>query len=106
MEYYDRYNQFQSDGEHRVVPHITLTKKSSDIIVTYKKNESRLDKFSQQYYGTPFFGWLIQQANPQYGGLEWNIPDNATIIIPFPLLTTLEEYKAKVDDYQYYYGKQ
>lgn len=105
MQYYNRYSEFINDGEHKVVPAIKLVRKSSDIVVKYKKNVSRLDKFSQQYYGTPFFNWLILQANPQYGGLEWNIPDGATIIIPFPLVPTLEEYKTKVDEYYYYYGR-
>ena len=89
MQYYNRYTDFIYDGEHKVVPAINLVRKSTDIVVTYKKNISRLDKFSQQYYGTPFFNWLILQANPQYGGLEWNIPDGATIIIPLPLFCTL-----------------
>jgi hypothetical protein len=105
MIYYNRYTEFIYDGEHKIVPSITLTKKSSDIVVNYKKGVSRLDKFSQQYYGTPYFNWLILQANPQYGGLEWNIPDGSTIIIPFPLIPTLEEYKTKVDEYHYYYGR-
>jgi len=105
MQYYDRYSDLNENGEHKIVPGIVLTKKSSDIVVKYKRNVSRLDKFSQQYYGTPFFGWLILQANPQIGGLEWNIPDGSTIIVPFPLMSTLEEYKSKVDDYHYYYGR-
>tara|TARA_R110000803_G_scaffold48837_4_gene101510 strand:+ start:19144 stop:19461 length:318 start_codon:yes stop_codon:yes gene_type:complete len=105
MQYYDRYSEFHFNGEHKVVPAINIAKKSSDIVVSYKKGVSRLDKFSQQYYGTPFFNWLILQANPQYGGLEWNIPDGDTIIIPFPLVPTLEEYKTKVDEYYYYYGR-
>lgn len=105
MVYYNRYNEFIKDGEHIIVPSIVLTKKSSDIVVNYKKGVSRLDKFSQQYYGTPYFNWLILQANPQFGGLEWNIPDGETIIIPFPLIPSLEEYKTKVEEYHYYYGR-
>jgi hypothetical protein len=105
MQYYNRYEEFLSDGNHKVVPQITLSRKSSDIIVTYKKNVSRLDKLSQQYYGSPFFGWLILQANPEFGGLEWNIKDGANIIVPFPLVPTLEEYKSKIDEYKYYYGR-
>jgi len=105
MQYYNRYDEFLMNGEQKFVPFISLTKKSSDVVVTYKQGTSRLDRLSQQYYGTPFFNWLILQANPQFGGLEWNIPDGESIIIPYPLLPSLEEYKAKIDEYHYYYGR-
>ena len=32
---------------------------------------------------SPYFGWLIMQANPEYGGSEIDIPDNTTLKIPF-----------------------
>jgi hypothetical protein len=66
---------------------------------------TRLDKISQQYYGTPFFGWLIQQANPRYTGLEAAIPDGAVLTIPFPLLTSLQDYKGAIDNHFLYYGR-
>ena len=71
----------------------------------YKKNISRLDKISQQYYQTPFFGWLILIANPQFGGLETNIYDGAMLKIPYPLETSLLDYKTEVETHFFYYGK-
>jgi hypothetical protein len=79
--------------------------KASDKIYIYKNGFSRLDKVSQQYYDSPFFGWLIMQANPQFGGLEWNIPDGSVLIVPFPLLESLQDYKNALDTYFYYYGR-
>ena len=45
-------------------------------------------------------------ANPKYGGQEWNIPDGAILKIPFPLITSLQDYKNAVENYYFYYGGQ
>ena len=68
-------------------------------------SQSRLDKISQQYYGTPTFGWLILAANPIFGGIEWSIPDAAIITIPFPLVASLQDYKSQLDNHFFYYGR-
>jgi hypothetical protein len=82
-----------------------LPSKPSDKAYIYKVGRSRLDKVSQEYYGTPFFGWLILQANPQYGGLENNIYDGAILSVPYPLITSLQDYKSAIDTYFFYYGR-
>ena len=105
MSYYNRYNEFIVNGDYIMVPGIKLTQKSSDRRVAYKVGKSRLDKLSQQYYDAPYFGWLILQANPQFGGQEWDIPDGTIITIPFPLMQSLEDYKTKLDQYFLYYGR-
>jgi hypothetical protein len=105
MGYYNRYDEYITNGDYVMVPYIKLTNKSSDRAVVYKLGRTRLDKLSQQYYDTPYFGWLILQANPQFGGQEWNIPDGTVITIPYPLMTSLEEYKSKVDQHFLYYGR-
>lgn len=104
-QYYNRYNQFLLNGQQTVVPYVNLPSKSSDKKYIYKVSMSRLDKISQQYYGTPTFGWLIQQANPRFTGLEAAIPDGAVLTIPFPLLTSLQDYKAAIDNHFLYYGR-
>ena len=68
-------------------------------------NVSRLDKISQEFYNSPLFSWLILQANPQFGGLEINIPNNALLTIPFPLIPSLQDYKSLIDNHFYYYGR-
>ena len=104
-DYYNRYNNFIVNGQQTVVPYIGLPSKSTDKRYIFKVAQSRLDKVSQQFYGSPFFGWLILQANPQFTGLEFNIPDGAILTIPYPLLSSLQDYKSAIDNYFFYYGR-
>jgi hypothetical protein len=105
LQYYNRYSDFLINGEQTVVPFIPLPAKSSDKSHIYIVGQSRMDKISQQYFGTPFFGWLIMQANPEFGGLEQNIPDGSLLTIPFPLVASLQDYKNGLDNYFFYYGR-
>ena len=104
-QYYNRYGNFLIDGTQTVVPYVTLPSKSSDKVYIYKEGVSRLDKISQQSYNSPFFGWLILMANPGYSGLEWNITDGSILVIPFPLLSSLQDYKTALDTHFFYYGR-
>jgi hypothetical protein len=45
------------------------------------------------------------QANPRYTGMETNIPDGAVLTIPYPLLTSVQEYKSAIDNHFFYYGR-
>lgn len=105
FQYYNRYTPFQINGQSSVVPYVPITSKPSDKVYVYKVGRSRLDMVSQEYYGTPFFGWLILMANPEFGGLENNILDGSMLNIPYPLITSLQDYKLAVDNYFYYYGR-
>ena len=71
----------------------------------YKKGKDRLDKISQEYYNTPTFGWLILLANPFVGSVEFMIPNNSLLRIPFPLITTLQDYNRNIELYNLYYGE-
>ena len=104
-QYYNRYNGFLNNGEQTVVPYVTLPSKSTDKRYIYKVGQSRLDKLSQQYYGAASFGWLILQANPIFGGQEWNISDGSILTIPFPLIASLQDYKNELENYFFYYGR-
>jgi len=103
-EYFNRYDLFEQDGEFRIVPGIEIPIKSTDKYVQFKRGRDRLDKISQEYYNTPVFGWLILQANPSVGSIEFEIPDNFLLRIPFPLISALQDYKRGVDLYNLYYG--
>jgi hypothetical protein len=105
FQYWKRYSEFLINGEQTVVPFVNLQQKTTDKNYIYKVAQSRLDIISQEYYNSPYFGWLILQANPQFGGLENNIYDGAVLIIPFPLLPSLQDYKTSLDNYFYYYGR-
>jgi hypothetical protein len=104
-DYFDRYEFFIDDGSFRIVPGIELPIKGTDKYLQFKKGKDRLDKISQDYYGTPLFGWLILQANPLAGSVEFEIPNNFLIRIPFPLISTLQDYKRGVELYNLYYGE-
>jgi hypothetical protein len=105
LQYWNRYTDFLINGQQDVVPYVVLQSKSSDKNYIYKVSQSRLDKISQQYYNTPYFGWLIMAANPQYSGNEYDIPDGAVLTIPFPLVASLQDYKNSLDNYFFYYGR-
>lgn len=105
LQYYNRYNQFLLNGVQTTVPYVVLPSKSTDKKYIFRVGSSRLDKISQQYYDSPFFGWLIMTANPGFTGLESNIPDGAIITVPFPLITSLQDYKNQIDNHFLYYGR-
>lgn len=96
----DRYEEFRDNNSIRPMPGLTIPKKSSDKNVIYKQGESRLDKFSQTYYGTPYFGWLIMLCNQQFGGMEFDIPNNQVIRIPFPLDNAVNRYLNEIKKYK------
>lgn len=104
-QYNNRYVPFVIDGRQTVVPFVKLTPKPTDKRYIYQVDKSRLDKVSQQFYGSPYFGWLILQANPEYSGLEWNIPDGTVLTIPYPLIPSLQDYKSALDLHFFYYGR-
>ena len=91
VSYFDRYRRFRENGSVKTVPGIKLLPKSTDKQVVYKKNKSRLD--------------ILSLANPQFGGLEFNIKDNEIIRIPFPLESTLEQYNSEVEKHIRLYGE-
>lgn len=105
MRYYNRYQDFLINGNQTVVPFVTLPSKSTDKKYIFRIGKSRLDKISFQFYQTPYFGWLILLANPKFGGLENNITDGSNLVIPFPLVNSLQDYKKALDTHFFYYGR-
>lgn len=101
---YDRYNRYRTDGKIFVPPMIRIEPKSTDFFETYHRGMSRLDLISFDYYGDPGYDWLILMANPELGNLEFEIPDGATLRIPYPLGSTLENYSHQIDRYITLYG--
>ena len=104
QKYIDRYKRFKSDDDYKPLPHIKIPEKATDKTIAYKLGSTRFDRLSATYYDTPYCGWLIMLANPQYGGLEFEIPDNAQIRIPFPFVTSINDYQSAVDQYLKLYG--
>jgi len=103
-QYYDRYSQFRNDGQVASTPFISIDGRSTDKFIVYKLGETRLDKVSQTYYSTPYYNWLILNANPKYGGLEFNIADGDIIRVPFPFKGVIQEFENKTQNYINQYG--
>ena len=72
---FDRYAQVRNGRGFDILPFAEIPKKNTDRYEIYKRGVTRLDKVSYEYYGTADFAWLILQANPQYGSMEFDIPD-------------------------------
>lgn len=96
MPYFDRYKDFRTNGEVKPLPRIIIEALGSDKTYVYKQGQTRLDILSEKYYNNPYHGYLIMLANPQFGGMEFDIPDNEIIRIPFPFESALERYNAAV----------
>ena len=94
MEYFNRYQNFLVNGKQTTVPFVSIPEKSTDKRFIFRQGMSRMDKISMEFYNSPYFGWLILSANPRFGGIEENIPDQTIISIPFPLNSSLIDYKA------------
>ena len=103
MATYDRYSQFRQDGTIGIVPFGAVPEKDTDYYEVYIKGKTRLDILSYQYYNDSSYGWLIMQANPQYGSIEFEIPDMATLRIPYPLSQSIQDYRASIEEYNELY---
>jgi hypothetical protein len=102
-KYYDRYSEFKYNGGVKILPFLKLPTKGTDLTVEYNSN-TRLDIISQESYNNPNFGWLILQANPQFGSIEFNIPSGTIIRVPYPLQESLTDYDKAVVRYRKLYG--
>lgn len=99
---YDRYNRFRINGDTKFPPFIPIKKKNTDIYEYYKRGKTRLDVLSYKYYDDSDYVWLILQANPEYGMMEFLIPDNVQIRIPYPLDETIATYDSDIQKYVKY----
>ena len=104
MAAFDRYSQFRQDGSIAIVPFGEVPPKDTDYYEVYLKGETRLDILSYQYYNDSSYAWLIMQANPQYGSIEFEIPDMSLLRIPYPLSQSIQDYMASIDEYNRLYN--
>lgn len=107
MIYFNRYQKFIKNNKMHGVPFIEIPHQPSDKTVVYKRGVTRFDKLSFDYYGSPFFDFIIKSANMQnggYEGMEFDIPNGTNIRIPFPLSNAIKLYNDKVQEYIKLYG--
>ena len=93
---FDRYKNYRVNGQVGFPPAVSLTKKSTDFFETYNRGKSRLDLISYDYYKDANYDWLILMANPEYGALEFEIPDASVMRIPYPLNSAITRYENDV----------
>lgn len=103
MPSYDRYSQFRQDGAFSIVPFGEVPAKDTDYYEVYYRGKTRLDILSYEYYNDSNYGWLIMQANPQFGSIEFEIPDMATLRIPYPLSPSIQAYRESIEEYKRLY---
>ena len=103
--YYDRYKSFRANGEIKPIPGLFLTPDPNDKMINYQQGKTRLDNISNIYYDNPYSGWLIMSANPEFGGLEFNIPDQTLLRIPFPFEAAVQRYITLIKNHILLYGE-
>ena len=92
----NRYKFLQTrDGKLQNLPPIKIKKRDTDKLVTYNLEKIRLDRIAGEVYGDDTLTWLILLANPEFF-LEFDIPNNTVIRVPFPLRDVLDEFQSKL----------
>lgn len=92
----NRYRQFVTpQGKMQTVPGVVISDRDTDKFVVYNNNKMRFDTIAAEIYGDDLYSWLISLANPGFP-LEFDIPNNTVIRVPFPLNDVLSEYEQKV----------
>jgi hypothetical protein len=104
-QYFDRYSTFRVNANIKPIPGLFLPEANTDKTFVYKLGNTRLDKLSNMYYNNPYSGWLIMLANPEFGGLEFDIPDSSVIRIPFPFDSAVKRYITEVENHKLLYGE-
>lgn len=99
-EYYDRYKNFKVNGIIQPkIPFIKIDKADSDLYIVFDRNKMRMDMLAYKYYGDANLGWIILQANPEYGGYEFSIEDGVLLRIPYPKDSAINRYEASCNKY-------
>lgn len=104
-QYTDRYAQFKVNAGMKPIPGIKIPFYREDKKMIYKQGTTRLDILSNMYYNNPYSGWLIMLANPEFGGLEFNIPDMSMLRIPFPFDSAMSRYLTEIENHKMLYGE-
>ncbi len=90
-----RYKYLISGDKINSMPKINIKRRTTDKYFIYNSNKSRLDRMAAEVYGDDTLYWIILIANPQYF-LEFDIPNNTAIRIPYPLQDVLQEFQENV----------
>lgn len=84
------YKLLKNNDVLRDMPPIKIKARNSDKFVKYNKNKKRLDVIAGEIYQDETLWRLILWGNPEYF-LEYDIPDNTRIRVPWPLQDVASE---------------
>lgn len=77
------------------MPVIKIKKRNTDKFIQYNSKKTRIDRISQDIYGDATYWRIIMWANPEYY-LEFEIPENTAIRVPYPLEEAVQEVIEKI----------
>lgn len=92
---YNFYSLLKDNDRLKNMPPVEIDNRPTDKTVTYNKNKARLDYYAGTIYEDETYWRLILWANPEYF-LEFDIPDNTVIRVPYPLNDVLNEVNLKI----------
>lgn len=84
------YKSLKENDILKDMPPVKISMRRTDKYITYKKDRMRTDFIAGEIYEDETLWRLIMWANPEYF-LEFDIPDNTVIRVPFPLNDVLSE---------------
>jgi hypothetical protein len=89
---FNRYRIFIVNGRIITIPSIPIKKRETDREIVYNYQSNRLDRIAGDVYGDETLWWIILMANPSYY-LEYDIPNQTIIRVPFPLDEVLYDFQ-------------
>ena len=92
---FDFYKNLKSNDVLKNMPAISISKRVTDKSVLYNKQKGRLDTIAGNIYDDETLWRLILWANEEYF-MEFDIPDNTVIRVPFPLQDVMTEVNTKI----------
>ena len=98
---YDFYKYLQQPNSPRTLkdmPPISIKKRNTDKFILYDRGKARLDYIAGQVYSDETLWRVIMWANPEYF-VEFDIPEGATVRVPYPINDVLSEITQQLVDY-------
>lgn len=84
------YKPLKENDSLKDMPAVEISSRKTDKFIVYQRSKMRLDFVAGEIYDDETLWRLIMWANPEYF-LEFDIPDNSVIRIPYPLNDVLSE---------------
>lgn len=91
----DYYYLLRTNDSLKDMPAIQIEHRDTDKSILYNKQKNRLDNIAGNVYKDETYWRLILWANPEYF-MEFDIPDNTVIRVPWPFQDVLTEIDKKV----------